>query len=147
MGKSRGSAMAMEFVRTRIRITPVSPSMEVIAIRAERAVHLFRKRFLQVSRRFSTWANRIGRLTNSTITKHATVIMRERERAKLAAANEKRWAFYKIEASIATKKKYREKAAVEMSNHQRATDVHGLEQGTVFKGTHWKSCKTLVNIN
>ena len=39
--------------------------------------------------------------------------MGERERAKLAAANEKRWAFYKIEASIATKKKYREKAAVE----------------------------------
>ena len=30
----------------------------------------------------------------------------------LAAANEKRRAFYKTEAGIATKKKYREKAAV-----------------------------------
>ena len=33
-------------------------------------------------------------------------------KAKLAAANEKRRAFYKTEAGIATKKKYREKAAV-----------------------------------
>ena len=33
-------------------------------------------------------------------------------RAKLAAANEKRRAFYKTEAGISTKKKYREKAAV-----------------------------------
>ena len=65
-------------------------------------------------------------------------------KAKLAAANEKRRAFYKTEAGIATKKKYREKADVKR-RIINDTDVHSLQQGAVVKRTHRKSCKTLVN--
>ena len=111
MGKKLGDAIEMDFVRTRTRITLVSPSKSIIDIRVGRDVHLYEisaniASFLDLSKKPNWRADALHDYETCHCDRGKIGT------AKLAAANEKRRAFYKTEAGIATKAKYREKAAV-----------------------------------